>query len=1435
MFLVDAFRFRTLRFSSTFLALTLACLLLPVTAWAQAPGTCDGMQLGTTATADTVGGSLNGFVPFPANDPWNTNIANAAVDPNSAAIAATWTQRVLILTEPATLSTNFGSGTNAATLIPNDGIPYLVVDSSVTPSQTIDVYGANASESDVVVAPFPNTAGGVPIGGSANGTNYGGNADCTGWPESAPAGDNLALVLDRATCWLYETRGTTSCNGQYEAQSETIWDMTTGESRPWGWPSANTSGLPEFPGLVRYDEASTGTISHALAFMMSPTAGDSNDGYFVLPASYAASTTTTAHLLPMGARIRLKPSFNISGFATVNQGILNAMQNYGMILTDTGTNFTILGTPDARWDDTTLGNIAPVGTVAISAYLLAGTGPTLADFDVIDAPDGTTKMSPAYPGMDAVSAYTATNPDYAAGHAKPVINSFTVNGHSGGYTTFPAGYPVTFEFSVTGDSYDYIDNIGPVRLTDGSGSVTINTTTTQAYTLYSTNAWGRASNTLQLTVNNSVVAPPVFNPTPAQTGVLTAPRKITISTPTSPSATIYYTTDGSTPTTSSTNFTGTLTVEPTCAPPGTIPAAETVSAIATVSGYAAPSAVSTATYSCGAVTPTPTFSPAAGTYNTPQTVTISDTGASIYYTTDGSTPTTNSTAYSGAISVAVTQTLKAIAVAPGDATSAVGSAAYTIRVAAPVFTPAAGSYTSVQTVTISDSNAGATIYYTITGGTTGTTPTTANVIQYTGPITVNTTSTIEAVAAAPGYTNSVVVTAIYTINLGTATPTPGFSPAPGSYGTTQTVTISDSNGSASIYYTLTAGAIGTAPTNPPNASTHLYTGPVTIATTSVLEAIAWVSGDNNSAVRTGAYTLTNTIATPTFSPAGTILNQRTAPITVTIGDTTAGVTIYYTTDGTAPTTASTQYTAPIPGVISTAAAGTVKVEALAVKAGYQNSTVGTINYYFNLPNLPEPAFSPGSGVYAGVQTVTISDSTAGTSIYYTVTSGTTGTTPTTASSLYTAPVSVTPPSVVEAMAAELDYVNSIVAVATYSAQTPAPTPTFAPPAGSYAVAQNVAIGDGAPGAAIYYTTDGTPPTTSSARYAVPIPIVGAAASTTLQAIATAANYTTSAVGTAVYTIPTPPVLTTPTPGTQLPGTSVAFAWTPGSVATHFELWLGSTGPGSSDLYNSGSITGTTTTANNLPNNGETVYARLYYLIYGHWYTTDYTYTAYGTAVMPAITSPIPGTTLPGTTAPFTWSTGNIATEYRLVVGTGAGGATIIYDSGPVTATTETVNSLPTNGGTVTVRLEYLVSGAWQYTDYTYTAAGAVTLPALTSPMPNTTTPLTGTSVTFGWTPGNTATHFEFWMGTTGRGLEQPLQLGERDSHDRDRGWAAEQRGDVVCAALLPDQRSLAVDRLHLCGVGRADTGDTYRSGSEQQAIRDRSELLVESRQQSDTL
>jgi hypothetical protein len=234
-----------------------------------------------------------------------------------------------------------------------------------------------------------------------------------------------------------------------------------------------------------------------------------------------------------------------------------------------------------------------------------------------------------------------------------------------------------------------------------------------------------------------------------------------------------------------------------------VSATETIEAIAVETGYTN-STVATATYTISAVLPTPTFSPAAGTYTTSQSVTISDAtaGTTIYYTTNGTTPTTSSTKYSGAITVSATETIEAIAVETGYTNSAVATATYTISAAtalpAPTFSPAAGTYTSPQSVTISDATADATIYYT----TDGATPTTSST-RYTGAIWQSLTQTLKAVAVKTGYTNSVVTTANYTIAPVLSAPT--FSPQGGAaswalFTTPPAVTISDSQSGVIIYF-----------------------------------------------------------------------------------------------------------------------------------------------------------------------------------------------------------------------------------------------------------------------------------------------------------------------------------------------------------------------------------------------------------------------------------------------------------------------------------------------------------------------------------------------------------------------------------------------------------------------------------------------------------
>ncbi len=328
---------------------------------------------------------------------------------------------------------------------------------------------------------------------------------------------------------------------------------------------------------------------------------------------------------------------------------------------------------------------------------------------------------------------------------------------------------------------------------------------------------------------------------------------------------------------------------------------------------------------------TPTFTPVAGTYTSIQSVVIASTtpGATFYYTTNGSTPTTSSTLYNGPISVGVSETLNAIAVAPNFNTSAVGTAAYIINLPAapgPTFSAAAGTYTSVQSVTLSDSVPGSMIYYT----TDGSTPTTSSNL-YSAPISVGVTETITAVAIGTGYNLSPPVSAAFTINLPAATP--AFSPAAGTYTTIQSVTITSATSGAMIYYTLDGSA--------PTTSSTLYTGAITVGASETLKAVAIATGSSVSAVGSAVYVINlPAAATPVILP-GT--GNYTTVQTVTITDSTPFAKIYYTTNGTTPTTSSTLYT----GAITVGASETI--EAIAVLSGYSNSAVASSVYTVTLP------------------------------------------------------------------------------------------------------------------------------------------------------------------------------------------------------------------------------------------------------------------------------------------------------------------------------------------------------------------------------------------------------------------------------------------------------------------------------------------------------
>src|SRR5882762_1408427 len=247
---------------------------------------------------------------------------------------------------------------------------------------------------------------------------------------------------------------------------------------------------------------------------------------------------------------------------------------------------------------------------------------------------------------------------------------------------------------------------------------------------------------------------------------------------------------------------------------------------------------------------------------------------------------------------------------------------------------------------------------------------------------------------------------------------------------------------------------------------------------------------------------TSTVAaTPTFSPGG---GTYPGSVTVTISDATSGATIYYTTDGSAPTTSSAVYTGALTFTQTTT------LNAMAAASGMTNSAVASATYTVQ-QQVATPTFSPGGGTYPGSVTVTISDATNGATIYYT----TDGSTPTTSSAVYSSALTFTQTTTLKAMAATSGMTNSAVASAAYAVQQPVVTPTFSPGGGTYTGLVTVTISDATSGATIYYTTDGSTPTTSSAVYTTPLTFTR---TTTLKAMAAATGMTNSAVSSATYTI-----------------------------------------------------------------------------------------------------------------------------------------------------------------------------------------------------------------------------------------------------------------------------------------------------------------------------
>ena len=276
---------------------------------------------------------MNGFVPFPADNAWNQDISQASVDPNSDAI-------INFIRATVPLHPDFGAGLYHGKSI---GIPYDIVSGDAIREHQVHCL---RSESDPGPMPIPAT------------------------PRSKAF---LSRGMAIATCWCltatiagYELYSSyPQPGGIWDVASAAVWDLLNDEQRPYTWTSADAAGLPIFPGLARYDEVAAGKIQHALRFTL-----QYSREAFTPPASHWAPNSSNDFAAPMGMRMRLKASYDISSFPPQAQVILAALQQYGMIMADNGSSIYISGDPDNRWNNDDLGSLKQVPASAFEVILM---------------------------------------------------------------------------------------------------------------------------------------------------------------------------------------------------------------------------------------------------------------------------------------------------------------------------------------------------------------------------------------------------------------------------------------------------------------------------------------------------------------------------------------------------------------------------------------------------------------------------------------------------------------------------------------------------------------------------------------------------------------------------------------------------------------------------------------------------------------------------------------------------------------------------------------------------------------------------------------------------------------------------------------------------------------------------------------------------------
>jgi regulation of enolase protein 1 (concanavalin A-like superfamily) len=625
---------------------------------------------------------------------------------------------------------------------------------------------------------------------------------------------------------------------------------------------------------------------------------------------------------------------------------------------------------------------------------------------------------------------------------------------SPGSGTYTSAQSVTLSSATAGAVIRYTTNgstptnISPIY----NGPINIDASTT--ITAYASKSGMTDSSVEYLhdTINLPIVSTPILSP-----ATYTSSQSVTLSS-TTEGAVIRYTIDGTTPNSTSTVYSGAINLS----------APTTIKAFASKSGMEN-SSIASVRYTLDVpVVAEPTFSSAAGAYTSEQFVTLSSAtvGATIRYTTNGSTPDSTSTVYSSPINVAESKTIRTYATKSGMADSSLAQATYTLTLPPPapwlhgdigsVNTTGTAVYTNTY---FNNTGAGADIESTADGfhyiyqPVSGDVTITARVesLDNTNPwakagVMIRSTTDADAINIMTAITPSAAILQKRTTTGGSTSSTVA------GYSTwLRLQKVGDNISSFRSTNGVTWTQIGTTATL--TLPSTFYVG---LATTS----------HNNDTLTTARYSnvsVVRTVDPVTFSPTG---GTYTSVQSVTLSTATEDATIRYTTDGITPNSSSTVYSAAIE------LSSTTTIKAFASKSGMENSAVGTILYTINLPVVAEPIFSPAAGTYTSLQTVTISTATEGATIRYT----TDGSTPNSSSAVYSGSINVNESKTIKAYATKSGMTDSNIAQAIYTLNLPPPSPWLHGDIGSVSPVGNALYSNGlfsntGAGADIEGTTD----------------------------------------------------------------------------------------------------------------------------------------------------------------------------------------------------------------------------------------------------------------------------------------------------------------------------------------------------------------------------